>query len=196
MLQELLQKDTELFLFLNSLGVPSWDAFWLFMTEAKTWITLYVVFLLLIFLKERNVLKTLLILALLVALVGLNDGFSNFAKHFFERLRPCRTEEVISSSLFRMVAPYCGKYGYFSAHAANHFAMAVFLGIYFKPVWRFSLLILLVWASVIAYSRIYIGVHYPLDILTGAFVGSVLGCFFIKYLYPFIFRLFWRRKPR
>lgn len=192
MLTELLQKDTELFLYLNSLGANSFDSFWLLMTNAKTWIPLYILFTYLIYLKEKNIFKVLLILALLGALVGLNDGLSNFSKHFFERPRPCQVDDILSSPLFRMVAPYCGKYGYFSAHAANHFAMATFLGFYFRPTGRLALPLLITWASVVAYSRIYIGVHYPLDILSGAFIGFGLGYIFIKYLKPFFYRLFWK----
>lgn len=186
--------DTELFLFLNSQGVSAWDNFWLFVTTPKTWIALYIIFVLCIYLKERNLLKTIFIVLLLATLVGINDGLSNIAKHFFERPRPCRSPEVLASSLFRMVAPYCGHFGYYSAHAANHFAMALFLGIYFKPIFRGGTPLLLLWATVIAYSRIYIGVHYPLDILTGALVGSISAYLFVKILYPFLYSLFWKKK--
>lgn len=182
-METLLNNDTQLFLFLNGLGSNTWDSFWLFITNMFTWFPLYILFIFIIYRIEHNLGKTLLIIAILGLLVGLNDGLSNFCKHYFERPRPCRAEAVLESLSFRMVAPYCSKYGYFSAHASNHFAIAVFLGLYFKKVWKPALTVLLIWAAIIAYSRIYVGVHYPLDVLTGTFVGILTGFLFYRFVY-------------
>lgn len=182
----ILEKDTALFLFLNGLGSESWDSFWLLITNKLTWIPLYVVFLLLIYRIEQNIWKMLLVVVCLTLLVGINDGLSNLSKHYFERPRPCQVDAILQSSVFRMVAPYCGKYGYFSAHAANHFAIATFLAFYFREQWRLAPYVLFFWAAIIAYSRIYVGVHYPLDILTGTFVGIATATFIYKYLYKFV----------
>ena len=75
----------------------------------------------------------------------------------------------------RFVADGCGRYGYFSAHAASSMAAAVFLGLLLKPYYKALPFLLLLWASVVAYSRIYLGVHYPLDIITGMFFGAWIG---------------------
>lgn len=190
----LLDNDTALFLYLNGLGTESWDSFWLLITNKLTWIPLYAIFLFFVYRIEKSVWKMLLIAALLGVLVGINDGLSNFSKHYFERPRPCQVDAILQSPLFRMVAPYCSKYGYFSAHAANHFAIATFFAFYFGKEWRVAPLFLFVWAAVIAYSRIYVGVHYPLDILTGTFVGIVTATFIYKCFYGFLSdRLFSKR---
>jgi undecaprenyl-diphosphatase len=80
----------------------------------------------------------------------------------------------------RFVADGCGRYGYFSAHAASSMAAAVFLGLLLKPYFKALPFVLLLWASVIAYSRIYLGVHYPLDIITGMFFGACIGFGMLK----------------
>ena len=80
----------------------------------------------------------------------------------------------------RFVADGCGRYGYFSAHAASSMAAAVFIGLLLKPYYKALPFLLLLWASVIAYSRIYLGVHYPLDIITGMFFGAWIGLAIFK----------------
>ncbi|HAI39168.1 MAG TPA: phosphatase PAP2 family protein, partial [Maribacter sp.] len=90
----------------------------------------------------------------------------------------------------RLVKSYCGgKFGYFSAHASNSFALAVFFGSILKSSVRYLGVFLVLWAALVAYSRIYIGVHFPLDILTGAFIGSLFGWLFVK-LFIFALRKF------
>ncbi|MAO11511.1 MAG: hypothetical protein CMC07_11725 [Flavobacteriaceae bacterium] len=80
----------------------------------------------------------------------------------------------------RYVAVRCGRYGYFSAHAASSMAAAVFLSLLLKKWYHYLPFLLLFWAAVVAYSRIYLGVHYPLDIVTGMFFGALIGFLFYK----------------
>ncbi|MBT8319977.1 MAG: phosphatase PAP2 family protein, partial [Gramella sp.] len=97
-------------------------------------------------------------------------------KHGFERPRPCRQEGVMEYA--RYVAERCGRFGYFSAHAANSTGVAVFLSLLFKKHYPKLFVFLLFWAIIVSYSRIYLGVHYPGDVITGMFIGAIFGYLF------------------
>ncbi|TYT26603.1 glycosyltransferase [Luteimonas viscosa] len=164
--------DEQLFVFLNSLGSEPWDGLWLFITHKLTWIPFYAG---LVYLLYRNfgLKNTLVIIALITVMAAATDQLSNLFKHGFERPRPCREEHL--SEVIRYIAPRCGRYGYFSAHAASSMALAVFLGLLFRKTHRYLAPVLLVWSSMVGFSRIYVGVHYPLDVLTGMVVGALVG---------------------
>lgn len=178
MLDQLLQLDKDLFLFLNGLGTKTWDGFWMFMTTTRNSAPLY---LLLLYLTYRHFgwKKTALVLVFIALLITCTDQLSNFFKYGVGRLRPCHDPEV--SGVMRLVKSYCGgQFGYFSAHAANSFGPAIFFTVLLRNKVKYISLVLIIWACVVAYSRIYIGVHYPLDVLTGALVGSLFGWLFAK----------------
>ena len=110
-------------------------------------------------------------------MITATDQLANAFKYGFERLRPCHDESI--SDKMRLVKSYCGgKFGYFSAHAANSFAVVTFFSLVFKPYLKWFPLILLIWGLIVSYSRIYIGVHFPLDIVTGISIGLLLGWLF------------------
>lgn len=173
----LIELDHELFLFLNNLGNETWDGFWLAVTNKWTAIPLYIVLIYLIFRKFgwKNALMTLILVALLITCT---DQLGNIFKGGFKRFRPCGQEGV--KEYVRLVAAYCGKYGYFSAHASNSFGVAVFLGLLFKNQYPKLIYFLLIWALLVAYSRIYLGVHYPGDIITGGILGAGIGYAFYE----------------
>ena len=175
MIEELLKYDTELFLFLNALGNETWDGFWLIVTEKWSSIPLYAVLLYLIY-RKFGLKRTLVILVAVALLITAADQLANLFKHGIQRPRPCRVE--LLKPTIRFIAERCGRYGYFSAHAANTMALAVFVGILLKKWYPKLIFGLLFWAVFVAYSRIYLGVHYPLDIITGMFFGSILGWLF------------------
>lgn len=177
MIEELLKYDTEVFLFLNRLGNSSWDGFWLFVTEKWSSIPLYVLLLVLIY-KQFGLKTTALILVAIALMITSTDQLGNLFKHGFKRPRPCQVAEL--DELIRYVAKRCGRYGYFSAHAASSMALAVFIGLLLKPKYYYIPFFLLSWAILIGYSRIYLGVHYPLDVITGMTIGSILGWGFYK----------------
>ncbi len=181
-MEELLHIDKEAFLFLNNLGTPLWDGFWLAITDKWSSIPLYLV--LLFFSGKLLGLKRTLVLLVAVALmITVCDQLANFFKLGVGRLRPCYDPEL--SSLFRLVKASCGgKFGYFSAHAANSFAVAVFFAHLFRSSYRWFPWLLILWAGVVSYSRIYIGVHFPLDVISGALVGTLMGWLFLR-LYIF-----------
>lgn len=178
MLEQLLQYDTELFLFLNNLGSETFDGFWQIVSEKYSSIPLYVVLLFLIY-KKFHWKSTLLILVLVAVMITCTDQLANLFKYvLFQRPRPCRVEAL--QDQMRFVADTCGRYGYFSAHAASSMALAVFVGLLLKSSYRWMPFLMLFWAAMVAFSRIYLGVHYPLDIITGMFFGALIGWGFIR----------------
>lgn len=177
MIDQLLELDRELFLYLNNLGSETWDDLWLIITNKLTFIPLYA--LLLYFIYKKYGLKPLLLMVLVISvMITFTDQITNVFKDGFMRARPCRADGV--SDLARFVAERCGKYGFFSGHSSNSMAAAVFGGLILRPYFKNLIFILLFWSFIVAYSRIYVGVHYPLDIICGMTFGALSGFMFHK----------------
>ena len=176
-MEQLLEYDHELFLYLNSLGTTTWDGLWLFITNKLYSAPLYALLLFLIYKKYgfKGAVITVLVVA---AMIACTDQLANLFKHGIERPRPCRVEDW--KGLMRFVAPRCGRYGYFSGHAANSMAAAIFAGLILKSKYKYVFLALLFWSSLVGYSRIYLGVHYPADVLTGWIIGGSIGYAFFR----------------
>ncbi|MBT8265855.1 MAG: phosphatase PAP2 family protein [Bacteroidia bacterium] len=177
MLEQILQYDTDLFLLLNNLGTPSWDRFWLIVTDEFTFVPLYAILLFLIY-KKLGWKVLLLLVFVIAAMITFTDQITNLFKDGFERKRPCRADDIIDQ--VRFIAVRCGKYGFFSGHSSNSMAAAVFAGLLLKPYFKYLIFILLFWSAIVAYSRIYVGVHYPLDIFFGMTFGALAGFMFYK----------------
>ena len=174
-METLIDIDKSLFVFLNSLGSDSFDFIWLLITDKKSSIPLYIFLIYYIYKKFSNK-EFLKYLILVIILIVLTDQASGFFKDFFQRLRPCHDQEI--NSFIRIVKEGCGGlYGFFSAHAANTFAVATF---FYFTLKRYSknFKYLFLWAAIVSYSRIYVGVHFPFDIIFGACFGTVLGYLF------------------
>ncbi len=183
MLDQLLKYDTELFIYLNSLGSSTWDPFWMAYTAKFNWIPLYAILLFLIFkhVGKRNIVITVAVVALMILFT---DQVANLFKHGMERPRPCHVAGLIDT--IRIVKPGCGgRFGFFSGHAANAMATAVFVGLILRKRFKYLLYMLLAWAFLMAYSRVYIGVHYPLDITVGMMFGAISGYMFYR-LYRYL----------
>jgi undecaprenyl-diphosphatase len=183
-METILQLDSELFQWLNSLHQPWLDGVMIFITKRNSWIPFYA--LIIGFILHRSFWRAgLLQIILIVAAVGLADFVtSGIMKPLFERPRPCHEIGVMQ---FIFVPNGCGgAYGFASSHAANSFALATMLYLLFAKNWGRRVALFFVWATLVGYSRIYVGVHYPLDIVVGALVGvgcaySVLG---LRSLFP------------
>ena len=177
MIEEILKLDSQLFLFLNNLGSPTFDNFWIYLSYKESNILFYLALLIFYFFSESKKIKlsevfySLLFISIMIVIA---DQTANLFKDSFQRLRPCYNESLIS--FVRLVNESCGgKYGFFSAHASNSFSLAVFFGLLFKNKFRFIIYMTLFYASLISFSRIYLGVHFPLDIFFGGVYGIITG---------------------
>lgn len=177
-MESILQLDTDLFLYLNGLGTSTWDGFWMFVTGKWNAIPLYALLLFLLY-KKLGLKNTLLTLVVVAILITITDQVSKYFKYeLMLRLRPCYD----MPDLVRLVKDSCGgKGGYFSAHAASSMALAIFMGQVLKKHFKYIVILLFIWAFVVGYSRIYIGVHYPGDILTGFVFGTVAALLIYKF---------------
>jgi len=179
--------DTEIFLFLNGQYNSVSDFIMLWSSNKWIWAPLYLILIYVIFKREK--LKGLLLLASVIVLLTVTDQSSvHLFKEVFQRLRPCHQTEILDK--IHLVGNCGGQFGFVSSHASNHFALAVFLSGYFCK--RSFSIFIYAWATLISYSRIYLGVHYPGDVLGGIIFGMFLGYIFLilyKYTYKRLFKI-------
>ena len=190
MIEKILDLDSYLFLYLNNLGSQYYDNFWIFLSRTEANVMFYLVVLIAYIYSINNKKRTKILFHLIIAiaiLITISDQTSNLFKDSFQRLRPCYNE-LISDSL-RLVKESCGgRYGFFSAHASNSFSLAIFFGLLLRSSNRLLILLFAIYAFLISYSRIYLGVHYPIDILAGTIFGTINAIVLYKiYLYSFNF---------
>lgn len=189
-LQHILEWDKELFLFLNSFYNDFWDTIMLMITRKEPWFPLFGIILFYIFRNYRS--KSWLIILGLVLLIAAADQFSGFMKTGFERFRPVHEPDI--AQLVHNVLRKGGLYGFVSSHAANSVAILVFTSRIFKN--RSYYFLMLFWTVIFCYSRIYSGVHYPLDILGGAMLGWGVGVLVYKLTMFVENHFFFSRSPK
>ena len=185
MIEEILRLDSKLFLYLNNLGTSKFDIFWISLSKIEANILMYLFLILLFFYIQKIRPKLIYIfyfIFVIALMITITDQGANIFKDSFQRLRPCYNESIIDS--LRLVKENCGgKYGFFSAHASNSFSLAIFFGLLFINRIRYIIMITIIYASLISYSRIYLGVHYPIDIIFGSFFGIFVGFIMYSFVY-------------
>jgi len=189
-LQNILEIDKELFLFLNSLHNSFWDTIMLMVTRKETWIPFFVIILFFIIKNYRS--KALLVIIFLAFTILVSDQLSVLLKDNIQRFRP--VHDPVIGPLVHNVLRKGSQYGFVSSHAANGFAIFAFTASIFKN--RNYWFLLLFWAILFSYSRIYSGVHYPLDILGGAVLGWLIGVGGYKLLVLVENRYFKKHQPK
>jgi undecaprenyl-diphosphatase len=178
MIEQLIEYDKELFIYLNGLGNVFWDAFWLTYTAKLHWIPFYALLGYLMY-KKLNSKMFVLTLVTIALMITFTDQITNLFKHGFERFRPCHEDGV--AEVMRLVRSSCGGlYGYFSGHSSNSMSLAIFVGLILRSKYKFILPLLIVWSILMGYSRIYVGAHYPLDVVSGLIFGGLSGFMFYK----------------
>jgi undecaprenyl-diphosphatase len=161
--------DQQLFLFLNSFHSTFWDEVMSIISGTTTWIPLYLAILIYLGVKLK---RKFLVLFLAIAIaVTLSDQVSVLIKNSVHRLRPCHEKSL---GMVHLVNGNCGgKYGFVSSHASNSFMVAMLCLLLIRKRWFTYSMIL--WALIIGYSRIYLGVHYPGDVICGSILGILIG---------------------
>lgn len=181
-METLEQLDQDAFLYLNDMHSPFWDGVMVFVSNKYVWIPFYLA--LIIYLIYRYRKQSIPMLLLAVAAVGLADFVaSGLFKPYFARLRPCHDPAL--SELVNIVEGCGGRFGFMSSHASTGFALAVFFNLILSDRYLALKVLLVAWAVVVSYSRIYLGVHYPGDTIGGALLGAFLayGC---SLIYTFL----------
>lgn len=177
MLEKIIDLDKSLFVFLNNLGSEPFDAIWLLITKQFNWTPFFLLLLYILYKKigQKQLLLTLLFIAVMITF---SDQITNLVKNNVQRLRPCNDEEL--NGLIRIVRD-SETFSYFSGHASNSMAAMMFVFLLLRRYYKYSYLIFL-YPLIFAYSRIYLGLHFPLDIISGYAFGALTGILFY-YIY-------------
>lgn len=179
----LLQLDRRCFYLINhSLSNSLFDIIMPLLRNPRFWIPLYIFIIAFVIWHYRN--KGVWLILTLLLTVGVADyGSASIIKAIIQRNRPCRDEAIANTIISRVP---CGTgYSFPSTHASDHFAMSVFLALVFYRKWRWVWFWTLLWAALVCFAQVYVGVHYPVDVtagaLFGAFIGTIFALTFKKY---------------
>jgi undecaprenyl-diphosphatase len=170
------QIDKQLFVHLNGSHTAFWDTVMLWITQKNSWLPFYAL-LIAFFAYTKRLGAVWVLVAVALAIAGADQITSGFMKPFFERLRPCHAPDL--AGMVHNVGKCGGQYGFASSHAANTFALATLLWLVFRKDYP-QFVLMFGWAAVVSYSRIYVGVHYPADILVGGAIGA--GCGWLAFV--------------
>jgi undecaprenyl-diphosphatase len=171
--------DQNLLLFLNSINSPFWDQVMYIISGRATWVPLYLAILVVLAFRYKR--KFFVIILMIIIAITLSDQISVLFKNGFHRLRPCHEPSL--EGLIHLVNGRCGgSYGFVSSHASNAFTVAVLSLLLIRKRWFTYGMIF--WALLVGYSRIYLGVHYPGDVICGSILGVLIG-WGVYYLYEY-----------
>lgn len=171
----LIDLDYHLMVFLNGINSPIFDPVMLLFTAPLPWIPLYIAIAVAIFYKfghkGENYRYALLTFFSAFVIFAITDMGSSAIKDYFMRLRPGHDPRL--DGMIRLLDGKGGMYGFISSHASNVFGLATFTSLIFrKKCYSISIFI---WASMVSYSRIYVGRHFPSDVIFGALFGFLAG---------------------
>ena len=173
MLEEVINLDKKLFIFLNSLGSEPFDGIWLLVTKQFNWIPFFLLLLVILY-KKIGTKQLVIVLLTVAALITFTNEITDLIKFSVQRIRPCNDEELVG--LIRIVKD-SDTFSYFSGHAANSTAAMMLVFLILRGFYKYAYLIFL-YPLIFAYSRIYLGLHFPLDIISGYIFGSLTGILF------------------
>ncbi|MBP3536299.1 MAG: phosphatase PAP2 family protein [Muribaculaceae bacterium] len=173
MIETLQNIDSQLLLFFNGYHTPFLDHFMMLFTGKFIWIPMYAAILPILFKKFRPGMAALLILGIVAAIALADQTCASLLRPYFHRLRPANLENPLSAFVTVVDGYRGGAYGFPSCHAANSLALATFLCLVVRR--NFFVAFIFTWAAVNCYSRMYLGVHYPGDILVGGVIGAACG---------------------
>lgn len=172
-IDRLIETDTQTLLLLNGLHSEFWDSFMFIATGKYIWIPMYVVLAAALFATQRMRVAAIMLLFLVTGIILCDAGINHIIRPLLARLRPAHPDSPISN-LVHIVNDYRGgMFGFPSCHAANSFCLAIFLCMVARS--RLFVCMIIIWAIIHSYTRLYLGVHYPGDLMAGAFVGSAVG---------------------
>lgn len=185
MLEKLLQWDRDTFIYLNGLGIEKYDAFWSTITNIATWIPLFLLFIVLFtfkFPKQEAFKKVVAVLALALFITLV----THFTKELIARVRPNNDLEI--NTLIRVLKSPTD-YSFFSGHASSSFSITVLVFLFLRKKMKWAVLFF-IWPILFCVSRIYVGVHFPIDIFVGSLVGILSAFLFYKMYNRFVERVF------
>lgn len=172
-MEEFIQKDKKLLVYLNSLGSETFDPFWLFITN-QFYLTPVFLFVFYLLWKKTNWKELGIIILFIALMIMVCDQTTNLFKYGFQRLRPVNDLDV-KESLRVLITRR--SFSFFSGHASNSMASAFFLFLIFRKYYKYAFLLFL-FPLIFAYSRVYLALHFPSDILTGYLFGILTGTVF------------------
>jgi undecaprenyl-diphosphatase len=175
-LLDIIHLDKELLIFFNNLGNEHWDALWLAITNQFNWAPLFV-FIMYLTIKSFGWKRGGFMVLSMIVLVAFSDQFTNLIKNATERLRPINDPEI-KDFLRTLIHPQ--SYSFMSGHATTSTFFSVFVVLLLKDVFKYIYLILF-FPLIFSYSRLYLGVHFPIDVFVGIIVGTLFanGYFFL-----------------
>lgn len=185
MFDSLLEWDRETFIYLNSLGIEQYDFFWSTVTTITTWIPLFLLFLFLFFKiypKKQALVTVFTVLIMFFFVLTLTD----LTKEIVGRLRPNNDLEI--NSFIRILKSSKG-FSFFSGHASSSFSITTIIVLFLRKELKW-VSVFYVWPVLFTLSRIYVGVHFPIDLIVGAVVGTLSALFFYwlhkKLILPYL----------